>query len=208
MADSTETDGESPRDDESIRWLRGALRSLGTPRSRGDSRQVAAPLEHELPGAPRASPFPGLARYRPEHRFLSRMDRDYIRALMALGYRGEAADLVQKAHEAGPGRPAGDRPLLTIYDLEYVEMLLVVGRRRVAVDFVLHLMEDYEFASVGRMGETTRSRLDREYQATMRAIDADGRLPPEEVPDGSEEGGGSILRRLLDLLLGREAKSS
>jgi hypothetical protein len=169
---------------------------------------VAVSLGDELPEAPHASPFPGLARYRPEHRFLSKRDRDYIRALMALGYRGEAADLVQKAYEAGPRRPAGDGPLLTIYDLEYVEMLLVVGRRRVAVDFVLHLMEDYEIASVGRMAETTRSRLDREYEATMRSIDADGRLPPEEIPDGSEEGGGSILRRLLDLLMGREAKGS
>lgn len=169
---------------------------------------MAVPLEHELIETPHASPFPGLARYRPEHRFLSKRDRDYIRALMALGYRDEAADLVQKAYGAGPRRPAGDRPLLTIYDLEYVEMLLVVGRRRVAVDFVLHLMEDYELASGSRMAETTRSRLDREYEATMRSIDADGRLPPEEVPDGSEEGGGSILSRLLDHLLGREAKGS
>jgi hypothetical protein len=178
------------------------------PRSRGDSRQVAVPLKPELTGTPEISPYHGIGRYRPECRFLSRMDRDYIRALLALGYRGEAADLVQKAYAAGFQPPTGDKPLLTIYDLEYIEMLLIVDRRRVAVDFVLRLMEDFELASRARSAEKARSRLDREYEATMRSIDIDGRLPPEEVLGGSEEPGNGILRRLLDVLLGRKEKDS
>jgi hypothetical protein len=182
-------------------WLRAALDSL-TPLSRGSSRQVEVPTELELSETPGLSPYLDIGRYRPEHRFLSRMDRDYIRALLATGYPEEAADLVQKAYRAGAQPPTGERPLLTIYDLEYIEMLLIVGRRRMAVDFVLHLMEEYELTSGVRLAETTRSRLDREYETTMTAIDIDGRLPPEDFLDGSKERGGNILRRLLDVLLG------
>ncbi len=218
IADSAETEGRPLGDEKSIRWVRDALSHLTIPGSEGDHRHMAMSVEFEVSESPKIATAPSvhyeeIERYGPGHHFLSRMDRQYIKALLAIGYAEDAADLLQKAYKARlqETRVHGteDRPPLTIFDLEYVEMLLIVGQRRLAVDFVLRLMEEFELASAGAMATTqTRSRLKREYEATMRAIEVDGRLPPEEEADESEEPEANMLRRLLGVLLGRERTPS
>ncbi len=152
------------------------------------------------------------------HWFLSTRDRQYIRALVVLGFRQEATMLVHRAYarrcrELESSMVTMDEglcgSLFTPLDLEYVEMLVMVGDRRSAIDLILRAMDDYELGKLGRIVHSldTQSRLKREYEQTVRAIE---KGEPVTCLDSSPDPAGNlnIVRRLLRSLRGRGASLS
>lgn len=145
---------------------------------------------------------------KPENYFLSMKDKQYIRALVVMGYREDASRLVQQAYEKRKreiGSAMGYRgghglnwTLFTLFDIEYLEMLLLVGDRRRAIMLVLRVMDDYELKNLGQIVRTTeaQAKIDREYFETMRAIETTGSLPPEIDTARSRTSLHRLLRRL------------
>ena len=148
-------------------------------------------------------------------RFLSMKDRQYIRALVIMGYREEAARLVNQAYarrkqereaaraqeEQRPGRAT----LFTRFDIDYLEMLILVGDRRAAMDLFLRTMDDYERDRLGTIVRRVDSelKLEMEYRETIRAIEAGqlvaGNARPGKVQSQPKAPSRSLLRRLLGL---------
>jgi hypothetical protein len=148
----------------------------------------------------------------PVYHFLSERDRQYIRTLVVLGYREDASILVNKAYDSrcseigivngSPGR------LFSLFDVEYLEMLVLVGQRKRAVEVILSLMDDYELATLGRVVQSleTQSKLEVEYRDILDSIDTTGRLPPEPVQvPASESSRGNLFRRAFRALRQRRA---
>jgi hypothetical protein len=184
--------GRGPNDNEAggelVLWAQDALQRLFTgPES--DIHQMALSMEVEVSRRELADK-PGLLE--PVHadafvdfHFLSEKDRQYIRTLVVMGYPEDAAMLVNKAYDRRCheiDRHSGSSGhLFTLFDVEYLEMLVLVGQRKKAVDAVLALMDDYELATLGRIVQNmeTQSVLEKEYRTTIKSIDETGFLPPE-----------------------------
>lgn len=135
-------------------------------------------------------------------------DKQYIRALVVMGYREDASMLVQQAYEKRKreigsaisyrGGHGANWALFTPFNIEYLEILLLVGDRRRAIMLVLRVMDDYELKNLGQIVRTTeaQAKIDREYFDTMRAIETTGSLPPEIDTARSRTSLLGLLRRL------------
>jgi len=130
--------------------------------------------------------------------FLSERDKQYIKTLVVLGYGQDAARLLRRAYEKRRREiddlGAGGGHLFTPFQIEYLEMLLVVGDRRTAISTVLSCMDEYQIRETRQGTVNLRSSLDREYERTITAIEKNGHLPPADDSQPSSS------RRLHDLL--------
>ncbi len=194
---------ECPSDAESdlMTWAQDALGKMML--SPDDTDQVALTMEIEVAEEPGTAAEADEAGTDSES-FLSRIDREYIKLLVMLGFRDEAARLVEQAHQVRSKNhstaASEDSPLFTIYDLEYLELLLIVGRREKAVGMVLHLMDEYEVNVLTKIvrAHENQNRLEEEYHSIMTAIDTEGFLPPEEPePETPSSRPTSFLGRLF-----------
>lgn len=134
--------------------------------------------------------------------FLSERDRQYIKTLVALGYRQDAARLLRRAYEKRRAEmgdlETGNGHLFTPFQIEYLEMLLIVGDRRTAISTVLSCMDEYQIRETRDGKINLRSSLDREYERTISAIERDGCLPPADESEPSESHGlHNLLRRIF-----------
>ena len=171
---------------ELVLWAQDALQHLFTgPES--DIHQMALSMEVEVSRSLAEKPgaLEPVYDVQIDSHFLSEKDRQYIKTLVVMGYRNDAAMLVNKAYERRCQEI--DRPhqtssrLFNLFDVEYLEMLVLVGQRKRAVKAILGLMDDYELATLGRIVQSleTQSMLDEEYRITISSIDQTGSLPPE-----------------------------
>jgi hypothetical protein len=163
--------------------------------------------------APRGGHFSGDKAAR--DRFLSTKDRQYVKALVVMGYRDEAARLVHKAYakrkteretaSASEQQRFGRPTLFTRFDIDYLEMLILVGDRRAAMDLFLRAMDDYELDRLGTIVRRVDNEimLEMEYRETMKAIEAGrslaGCVGPEKAKDQRRAPLRSLLRRLFGL---------
>jgi len=148
-------------------------------------------------------------------RFLSVKDRQYIRALVIMGYREEAARLVHQAYErrkqereaakARERERSGRTTLFTRFDIDYLEMLVLVGDRKAAMDLFLRAMDDFELERLGTIVRRVDSdmRLEIEYREAIRTIEA-GRAPTHRAGPGDVQPRRrapilSLLKRLFGL---------
>jgi len=161
-----------------------------------------------------ASGFPG-ERFSGERagrdRFLSERDRQYIKALVIMGYQDEAVWLVRKAYasrrqerdaaRAREEQRLGHPVLLTRFDIDYLETLLLVGDRRNALDLFLQAMDDYQLngpnASAPR--DCHWPMLEKEYREAIEAIESG--KPSSPSTDGAKpRPRGGSLRSLFQRL--------
>ena len=163
--------------------------------------------------APRGGHFSGDKAAR--DRFLSTRDRQYIKALVIMGYRDEAGRLVHKAYarrrqereaaRASEQQKFGHPTLFTRFDIDYLEMLILVGDRRAAMDLFLRAMDDYELDRLGTIVRRVDNQmmLEMEYRETMKAIEAGRSLAdcvgPEKAKNQRRAPLRSLLRRLFGL---------
>jgi len=201
---------DSKSGNELVVWAHDALQRLFTgPES--DIHQMALSMEIEV--SRESFVEKDIVEQVPEYEvlsgshFLSERDMQYIRALVVLGYREDAAILVNKAYdsrclEIGTVNGSPDR-LFGLFDIEYLEMLVLVGQRKRAVEVILSLMDDYELATLGRVVQSleAQTNLEVEYRDILESIDTTGHLPPEPVQvPAVEPSRGSLFRRAIRAL--------
>jgi hypothetical protein len=203
-------------DNELVVWAHDALQRLFT-RPESDIHQMALSMEIEVSrdsfvdNKGVVEPFPVYGDQHGSH-FLSEKDRQYIRALVVMGYREDAAILVNKAYdsrcsEIGTVNSSHGR-LFSLFDVEYLEMLVLVGQRKRAVEVILSLMNEYELTTLGRVVQSleTQSKLETEYRDILESIDTTGHLPPEAVQvPVMEPPRDGLLRRAIRALLRKRA---
>jgi hypothetical protein len=190
--------------DDGIDLVTWAQEAIGNFTSQELGHQIALSMEVEVSGDRRFLEAPGLWGTK---RLLSNLDREYIRALVLIGYRVDAAILVERAYNGRlRDREAAvdDLVLLNAVELEYLEMLAVVGQRAKGGKLLLDRMDSYQRSILGHIAGSieTRARLDKEYAETIAAIEAGGPLPPDDSQHPSEAPSG-FFGKLLSALTTR-----
>lgn len=194
---------------ELILWAHDALQRMFTG-PEGDIHQMALSMEVEVSSGDFREEIgllkPAAIRdedWSYEPHFLSERDRQYIRTLVVLGYREDAAILVNKAYgkRSNEISTGVSERLFSNFDLEYLEMLVLVGQRRRAVEVFLGLMNDYELSILGMIAKSldNQAKLDEEYREILSSIDTTGALPPEKCKAGKSARQGLIRRALSSI---------
>jgi len=203
---------EDPEGGELLLWAHDALQRMFTG-PEGDIHQMALSMEVEVSSGDFREEI-GLPK--PDHmkdegwlyepHFLSERDRQYIKTLVVLGYREDAAILVDKAYgkRSNEISTGGSERLFSNFDLEYLEMLILVGQRRRAVEVFLGLMNDYELSILGRIAKNldNQSKLDEEYREILSSIETTGALPPEKIRRAGKPVRQGLIHRALRVISG------